>query len=346
MNGQNFHRIEQDLRKAIQLIPYYRGNVRMRIQYGTFELTTLRWPENTSSMPFQDFVTNLDLAGTKGRMLRDLQLEKDAATIMRKVHGANGLFEPLNHSTFELEDVVPAFSACFTFQESDGPTYQLDVGYDPDPFDDHMHEKTQSTWTRADRRDTRTVLGVYKIQLDGGSSWMLHILNENTMEKSRITSRMEEFANSVMLKKSPPGPLKPTGHKMFQWRKEVYGAMVPKSFEQKTSYKYRLKDDTDYIFEIARYDVYGNPRDENTPVHTSWAATLYNREWDATLAGSSELGIGQSAKWDPRLATFFPAHGSSVDKGPDPGLVKFLSTVDMVTAFTDSLRKEAPHLRH
>lgn len=71
MKVQNTQRIEQDLRKAIQLLPYYRGNVRMRIQYGTFELTTLRWPENTSSMPFQDFMMNLGLAGTKGRMLRE-----------------------------------------------------------------------------------------------------------------------------------------------------------------------------------------------------------------------------------------------------------------------------------
>ena len=68
---QSIFRIEQDLRQAIPLLPYYRGNVRMRIQYGTFELTTLRWPENTSSMPFQDFMTNLGLAGTKGRMLRE-----------------------------------------------------------------------------------------------------------------------------------------------------------------------------------------------------------------------------------------------------------------------------------
>ena len=346
MNVQNILRIEQDLRKAILLLPYYRGNVRMRVQYGTFELTTLRWPENTSSMPFQDFMMNLGLAGTKGRMLRDLQVKKDVATIMRKVHGANGLFEPLDHSTFELEDVVPSFGACFTFEESDGRNYRLDVGFGPDSLDARMHAKTHSIWTKADRRDNSTVLGVYNIQIDGGSSWMLHILNENTMDKSRITPRMEEFANSVALRKSPPGPLKPTGRKIFQWKKGFPGAMVPRSFEQKTSYKYRLKHNTEYIFEIARYDVYGDPKDENTPVNTSWAATLYNREWDATLASNSELGIGQSADWNPRLATFFPAHGASVEKGLDPGVIEFLSIVEMVTAFADSLKKEAPHLRH
>ena len=173
---------------------------------------------------------------------------------------------------------------------------------------------------------------------------MLHVLNENTIDKSRITPQMEEFANSVTLKKIPPGPLKPSGEKLFGWKKNFPGVMRPKSFEQKTSYRYRLIHNNDYVFELARYDVYGDPKDEGLPVHTSWAASLYNREWDSTLAGNAELSIGQSADWNPGLRTFFPSHGSA-DKGPDPGVVDFLSTVEMVTAFTDDLKKEAPHLR-
>ena len=173
---------------------------------------------------------------------------------------------------------------------------------------------------------------------------MLHVSNENTIDKSRITPQMEEFANSVTLKKIPPGPLKPTGDKMFRWKKDFPGVMRPKSFEQKTSYRYRLIHNNDYVFELARYDVYGDPKDEDLPVHTSWAVSLYNREWDSTLAGNAELSIGQSADWNPGLRTFFPSHGSA-DKGPDPGVVDFLSTVEMVTAFADDLKKEAPHLR-
>ena len=66
-----------------------------------------------------------------------------------------------------------------------------------------------------------------------------------------------ELTISVKLKKIPPGPLKPTGHKMFRWKKDFPGVMRPRSFEQKTSYRYRLVHNNDYIFEIARYDVYG-----------------------------------------------------------------------------------------
>ena len=86
---------------------------------------------------------------------------------MKKVYCANGLFEPLDHSTFELEDVVPSINACFTFQELDGPDYQLEVGIGLGSLDDRVYEKTHSIWTRADRRDNSTLLGVYKIKIDG-----------------------------------------------------------------------------------------------------------------------------------------------------------------------------------
>ena len=99
---------------------------------------------------------------------------------MNRVYGANDLFEPLNHSIFKLEDVVPAFGACFTFQELNGPIYQLDVGISPGLFDDSVYEKSHSIWTKPDRRDTSTLLGVYKIQLDGYASAPVLQLNPST----------------------------------------------------------------------------------------------------------------------------------------------------------------------
>ena len=71
MREENVRRIEHDLRNAISILPYYRGKVRLRVQHGTFELTVLRWPKEMLSMPFPDFVKNLALPGTKGRMLRE-----------------------------------------------------------------------------------------------------------------------------------------------------------------------------------------------------------------------------------------------------------------------------------
>ena len=67
----NGRRVEDALRKTILDLPYYNGNVRMRVFFGVFALTTFRWPEGETSTPFEDFMESMGLPGTKGRMLRE-----------------------------------------------------------------------------------------------------------------------------------------------------------------------------------------------------------------------------------------------------------------------------------
>lgn len=177
-----------------------------------------------------------------------------------------------------------------------------------------------------------------------GSSWKLSVSTEYPVDTSRITPKKIDFADSVKLNKVPRTGFKPTGHKMFQWQKDFPGALRPISFEQKTSFKFRLVENTDFVFEIARYDVYGDPKDENLPVYTSWAATVWNTGWDATLAENSDLGIGQSASWSPEHTRFFPGHGDSTEEGLSPGVMKFLSTMQKLTDFLDDLKGKPSNL--
>ena len=59
-----------------------------------------------------------------------------------------------------------------------------------------MHNKTHSVCTKLDRRDNRTVLGVYKVQLDGGSSWMLHIPNEKSNSITQASLELSSVLRS------------------------------------------------------------------------------------------------------------------------------------------------------
>ena len=71
----------------------------------------------------------------------------------------------MSHSVFALEDVIPSIDARFTFQDLDGPPFQLVVEMSPSSLD-RIYEKTQVLWTRADGRDNSTLLSVFNIQLD------------------------------------------------------------------------------------------------------------------------------------------------------------------------------------
>ena len=157
---------------------------------------------------------------------------------------------------------------------------------------------------------------------------------------------MIEFAESVRLSKIPRTRIELTGQRAFTWRKDLPGVMQPSTFQQKTALKYRLAHHPEWEFEIARYDNYGNPKNEDVPVETNWGATLYNTNWDSILTANSTLGIGEEATWDPKLDTFFPSGPDTVDTGEaDPNVTEFLKNVEVVTKFIDSIKKELPHLR-
>ena len=71
LKAQSDRGIEQALCCTIPNLRFYRGHLRMRVHFGTFALTSYRWPGVGPSIPFEDFMENLGIAGTKGTMIRE-----------------------------------------------------------------------------------------------------------------------------------------------------------------------------------------------------------------------------------------------------------------------------------
>lgn len=71
LKSQSNRGIEDALRKTIPNLRFYRGQVRMRVHFGTFALTDFRWASTASSIPFEDFMGNMAMPGTKGTMIRE-----------------------------------------------------------------------------------------------------------------------------------------------------------------------------------------------------------------------------------------------------------------------------------
>ena len=67
----NNRRMELSLWKCITNLPHYRGLVQIRIQFGTFALKVYRQKEGTDSTPFEEFLDDLTMPGTKGVMIRE-----------------------------------------------------------------------------------------------------------------------------------------------------------------------------------------------------------------------------------------------------------------------------------
>ena len=99
--------------------------------------------------------------------ISSLQIKKDATTIITRIQGASDILVPLDNSITSLEEVVPSFSASFTFENPDGPPMNFVLEMISSSALCTVYEKAQELWTRMDRRDNAVPLEAFMARLDG-----------------------------------------------------------------------------------------------------------------------------------------------------------------------------------
>ena len=68
---KNAGHLDRLLRNCIDILPHYRGLVRMRVHFGTFALKVYRWKEGAVSTPLEDFIDDVSMPQAKGIMIRE-----------------------------------------------------------------------------------------------------------------------------------------------------------------------------------------------------------------------------------------------------------------------------------
>ncbi|KAL9031718.1 MAG: hypothetical protein Q9196_000266 [Gyalolechia fulgens] len=68
--SRNKRRTYSATKTVLERIPYYRGCLRMRINFGTFALVKFQWPPGVSSVTLEEFARDVQLPGTKGTLIR------------------------------------------------------------------------------------------------------------------------------------------------------------------------------------------------------------------------------------------------------------------------------------
>ena len=143
---------------------------------------------------------------------------------------------------------------------------------------------------------------------------------------------MTAFAESVKLRNIDRSNLALTGKKQLEWpANNLANPLKPSQYEQKTAYHYRLLQNPTWMFEIARYDIYG--KDSDSPDETNWGASMWNTTWDAVLNENSSLAIGESANWDPYLSTLFAGD-------PEAAVAEVLRMLENINDLLDEIKNE------
>ena len=164
-----------------------------------------------------------------------------------------------------------------------------------------------------------------------GATWKLQIAVDNNVDMSRITPDMVDFAESIQCE-SFEAASKTAGSKK-QIVRFVTNSIL-RSFEQKTAWKYRLKNHHGYMVEFARYDTF-NPHqpssnDDAAHVATYWGASMYDVTWDERLSQNTSMEVGKGASWSSEFDGLLDSANQVGDGMQDVGLTGLLRGVQVV----------------
>ncbi|KAL8672906.1 MAG: hypothetical protein Q9168_002660 [Polycauliona sp. 1 TL-2023] len=314
---RNQVRMSAALGRVLEKIPYIRGHLRMRAQFGTFALVKFQWPPGVPSIPLANFETNVQSAGTRDHLFQAIGISDDSLAI-----------------------IPPQYTAMFYLRhpEKAEEMIQLEVDLKANTASGGF-EPSKAFWKKGPKPDgvpQAAPLEIFNVRLHSRISWQLKISADNLVDPSRITPGMETFAAGVVFKKPPPGTdTNPavSGYKIFT---------SPANFavlgtEQKTTFRYSLKAQPKFVVEISRYDAYDG---DTLPSATQWAVSLYDREWDSKLSENARLGVGCFASWKSRREPFFEPVKSLANSDADAGFKDFLLHTQAIGNFLDGLKAE------
>ncbi|KAL8712256.1 MAG: hypothetical protein Q9220_003407 [cf. Caloplaca sp. 1 TL-2023] len=336
LERSNDSRMYAEANEVLKRIPYYRGNLQIRVLFGTFALVKFQWPPGAPSVAVEEFSTDIASPGTKGTIMRNLQFQHDPHDIITMCHKATGLFQIPGSHDGSLANVVPQHTAMYYLPhpEKVNEIVQLAINFRPTTTDAETFEASKALWTKGGKSDAfaqAPPLEIFNIRLHTGVSWELKVSADNPVDPSRITPTMEAFANGVRFTKPPAGedPMI-SGQRIFSTPSDL----VILGKEQKTTLRYSLAGEPRFIFELSRYDEYDGP-DIWRPSSTQWAASLYDREWDSRLAENTKLEVGQSSSWRPDVDPLFGP------KTGETGVRDFLYHTRKVASFLDMFKEGA-----
>lgn len=155
------------------------------------------------------------------------------------------------------------------------------------------------------------------------------------IDYSKIRPEHHEFCDKVTVMQ-PSGLVDNEGGTELMFN---FPAMKDMTFSQKTAWRYRMKANHKYTFEMARYDFFDVKRDISTvgnrvPRQSKWGASVWREDWDELFSQNASLRIGEHATWDPALNAFFP---KSIGTRSDDADIGFSQYLDMVQSIVDLL---------
>ncbi|KAJ5459425.1 hypothetical protein N7530_011369 [Penicillium desertorum] len=320
----NKNMVTTRLRKALHVIPQFRGFLQMRAKFGTFTLQQWRKPKDGTSYEFSEFREMLTHMNTEGRLLPGIRLQQDE------------IFNRIMESTFlkpwgkakikSLLSLMPRYSANFEYQVNNDSVirveakFALPVGSQEFEVNGLRCFKSKQVGAPVDRQ---MPMQISMIDFER-SDWQLEVKALELCPENEIPPDLDKFMRSIGFQWNANA--KSIGSAPKRKARFSYGSTV-KRFVEKATIQLQVKD-SPHVFELARFDEYTYATGQwSMNPKVSWGASLFNPDWGDILGEQADIKVLDISK-DACLSVFFPPPGDGEGQTDKPKT-------------DDELRKEA-----
>ncbi|KAJ6190604.1 hypothetical protein N7519_000625 [Penicillium mononematosum] len=320
----NKNMVTTRLRKALHVIPQFRGFLQMRAKFGSFALQQWRKPKDGTSYEFSEFREMLTHMNTEGRLLPGIRLQQDE--IFNRVMESTFL-KPWGKAKIKsLLSLMPRYSANFEYQVNNDSVirveakFSLPVGSQEFEVNGIRCFKSKQIGAPVDRQ---MPMQISMIDFER-SDWQLEVKALELCPENEIPPDLDKFMRSIGFQWNANA--KSIGSAPKRKARFSYGSPV-KRFVEKATIQLQVKD-SPHVFELARFDEYTYATGQwSMNPKVSWGASLFNPDWDDILGEQADIKVLDVSK-DACLSVFFPPPGDGEEQTNKPKT-------------DDELRKEA-----
>ena len=156
---------------------------------------------------------------------------------------------------------------------------------------------------------------------DRGLSWKFEVTGE--ANKKHVSESRRKYAAQVMLADQSTQSLVDSTDLLFE-----FPTTAIKGFYQQSMWRFRLKANKSFVFEVIRNDHFDTTKSRSSPAGkrpacSEWYAQVYHDCWDEVFGDNYTLKVGRSASWVPSIDTFFPLTLETKPSIATSGLAEF-----------------------
>ncbi|KAF1817263.1 hypothetical protein P152DRAFT_445379 [Eremomyces bilateralis CBS 781.70] len=333
---RNLQLLEAITIPTLELLNYFRGNLKMRVRVGQFLVDAVRTDKKNNPVTkysleeFEQLINerNADDVGNFNsevtEHLGDRKLERH---ILGRLQRSSAILSPYDLLTDDLNSMRPRYSATFLFKfqetKKSYSTYRLETSYAADlqPMEGGQ-ASSRGTWSKffANEDGPTQMLQFCFADLTGrGLSYHFGIEGTHSLHESQVPSRLLDFAKTIRFHPEVAGVHWMNGKRFVTFGDERSLAMskLPLiEFVQRRHWLFRIKGtecviDLSYVQTAELSEPVAGSKAEAKIVDTprsGWALNMFYENWDDLLGYNGTLAIGNKTLWRPEEWQFFGAN--------------------------------------